>query len=82
MTTLQKTQQFLARRFALPEAEITPERTLESLGIDSLAALELLFEIEEQFGVRLPDGDPRVTTLGELVALVEREAARQHVAVT
>ena len=81
MTALHKTQQFLARRFSLAEAEVTPERTLESLGIDSLAALELLFEIEQEFGVRLPDGDPGITTLGELVALIERQAEEQHVAI-
>jgi len=82
MTTLRKTQQFLARRFAIAEGEITPERTLESLGIDSLAALELLFEIEEEFGVRFPDEAQKITTLGELVAALERELGKQQAAVS
>lgn len=82
MTTFRKTQQFLARRFAIAEGEVTPERTLESLGIDSLAALELLFEIEEEFGVSFPDEVQRITTLGELVTALDRELDRQHAAVS
>lgn len=77
MTTLEKTQRFLARRFAIGEGEITPERTLQSLGIDSLAALELLFDIEEEFGIRLSNDDQEITTLADLVVVVERELVRQ-----
>ena len=77
MTTLQKMQRFLARRFAISEVEITSERTLQSLGIDSLAALELLFDIEEEFGIRLSHDDQEITTLGDLVVVVERELGRQ-----
>ena len=77
MTTFQKTQRFLAQRFHLREAEITPERTLQSLGIDSLAALELLFAVEEEFGIRLPHDHQEFTTLGELVDVIESELARQ-----
>ena len=76
MTTFQKTQRFLAQRFHLSEAEITPERTLQSLGIDSLAALELLFEVEEEFGIRLSHDDQAFNTLGELADVIERELAR------
>lgn len=77
MTTLQRTQRFLARRFAIGEDEITPERTLQSLGIDSLAALELLFDIEEEFGIRLSHDDQEITTLSDLVVVIEQELARQ-----
>ena len=77
MTTLEKTQRFLARRFAISEGEITPERTLQSLGIDSLAALELLFDIEEEFGIRLSHDDQEITTLADLVVVIEQELVRQ-----
>ncbi len=59
------------------EAEITPERTLQSLGIDSLAALELLFAVEEEFGIRLSHDHQEFTTLGELVDVIEGELARR-----
>ena len=77
MTTFQKTQRFLAQRFHLREAEITPDCTLQSLGIDSLAALELQFAIEDEFGIRLSHDHREFTTLRDLVDVVELELARQ-----
>lgn len=38
--------------------KIVPEATLKDLGIDSLEAIEIIFDIEEHFGVTLPDRDP------------------------
>lgn len=39
-------------------AEVTSQSTLKELGLDSLQAIEILFEIEEHFDVTLPDRDP------------------------
>ena len=67
------------------EHELKPEllhegMSLESLGIDSLGTIELLWMVEEQFGVELPtepaDG---LETLGDIVrfidALIEQQRA-------
>jgi len=80
MTTLQKVQHFLALRLEIDERELTPERTLESLGIDSLAVLELIFELEDEFGIQVWHGDKRIKALGDLVFLIERELARPRAA--
>lgn len=37
---------------------ILPTSTLKDLGIESLDAIEIIFEIEEQFDVTLPERDP------------------------
>lgn len=79
MTTFQKTQQFLARRFTLGESEITPERSLQSLGIDSLAAMELMFDLEDEFGIRLPNDQQVIDTLRDLVTVIDRQLALQCV---
>ena len=50
---------------------------LKSLGVDSLALLELVFEIEEKFGVKLDEDTPPPKSCGELVQLIERLAATQ-----
>lgn len=42
--------------------EVTSESTLKDLGVDSLDAIEILFEIEEHFDVTLPDRDPDFDT--------------------
>ena len=75
MKTLHKTQRVLAEQLGVSESEITPERTLESFGIDSLARLELLCELEEAFAIRLAGDEGGIVTLGHLVARVERELA-------
>jgi acyl carrier protein len=35
--------------------EIKPETTFEALGFDSLDGLNLIFELEEEFGIMIPD---------------------------
>lgn len=50
---------------------------LASLGVDSLALLELMFEIEERLGVKVDADTPPPRSCGELAALIERLSARQ-----
>jgi acyl carrier protein len=73
MNAVQRTQQLISRKSGIPESNLTPGCTLESLGIDSLSALELLIDIEDEIGRRLPPGPQRLTTVGEIFALVEGE---------
>ena len=47
-------RQLLASFLKIEPARLLPETRLDELGLDSLAAVELLFEIEERFDVRVP----------------------------
>jgi acyl carrier protein len=76
MNALLETQRYFARKLDLDERELGPERSLQELGIDSLAALELLFDLEEQLGLRFHGDHSGVRTLGDVVALVEGVRAR------
>ena len=38
-----------AETFGIAEEKLLPDATLESLGLDSLAVIEFLFQIEDQF---------------------------------
>lgn len=38
-------------------ASVTPDTTLDYLGISSLDALAIVFDIEAEFGVNIPDTD-------------------------
>lgn len=42
-------------RFLEQGAELTPEMALGALGLDSMAAVNLLGDLEEAFGVQIPD---------------------------
>lgn len=59
---------------------ITLQSTLHSLQIESLAALEIIFEIEDHFGISLPERDPKFDTASVegLVSAVERLVAKKN----
>jgi acyl carrier protein len=61
----------VAERFDRNINEIGPETTLESLGVDSLGKIELLFDLEDYFEVRLPNEDFKVTTIQEVANLID-----------
>ena len=75
MTTLERLQEMLARDFELQPAALAPEATLESLDIDSLRMIEILFSVEDAFGISVP-AEPaeiraRVRTLGDLAGYID-----------
>ena len=39
----------------LPEGKVTPESTFAELNIDSLDGLQIVFALEEEFGISIPD---------------------------
>lgn len=43
-------------------APVQPTSSLSDLGIDSLEAIEIIFDIEEHFNVTLPDRNPDFDT--------------------
>jgi acyl carrier protein len=51
-------------------APIGPDSTLKDLGIESLDAIEIIFEIEEHLDVTLPERDPRFD-IGSVQGLVD-----------
>ena len=53
-TTFKRIQTILTDKFSVPAEKIRPDATLESLGLDSLDLIELLFEVEEAFDIRVP----------------------------
>ena len=56
---------------ALPEEKLTPETVLADAGIDSLDALTILFAIEEQFKISIPDDRARaIKTFGDMIDVV------------
>ena len=56
--------------------QVNPDAKLEELGIDSMAVIEIIFDIEEAFDVEMPGfgeldgGDASLGTVGDLVNIV------------
>ncbi|MDO4176048.1 MAG: phosphopantetheine-binding protein [Bacillota bacterium] len=66
----EKIQETVAQHLDCEIEEVKRESTFESLGIDSLDAVELVMELEEALGIPL-DLDRDLETIDELVKFVE-----------
>ena len=62
---------YASKQLELDAAEITPESTFESLGIDSLDVVEMVMDLESELGIELEMEDQAITTFGELAAFIE-----------
>ena len=67
----EKLANFAAKQLELDVAEITPDSTFESLGIDSLDIVEMVMDLESELGVELEMEDEKIATFGELAAFIE-----------
>jgi len=80
--TFQKVQKIFEKRFSLAEDVVTPEASLENLGLDSLDAIEALFDLEDEFHIRVPQergtSEKSLTTVQDIVDLIDRLVAEQR----
>ena len=69
---LERIREIAADRLGVNEGEVTPEASFrEDLEADSLDLVELIMELEEQFGMEIPDEEAeRITTVDEAVNYV------------
>ncbi|MDY4298274.1 MULTISPECIES: acyl carrier protein [unclassified Xanthomonas] len=72
----------VAKHGEIDPARLTPDAKLQDLGVDSLEAIEILFDIEEHFDVTFPQRDPNLDdgSLGKLVQAVEDALAAKAAA--
>ncbi|MDE2119550.1 MAG: acyl carrier protein [Betaproteobacteria bacterium] len=73
-------QNYLIRRIKVDPARFDdPELQVADLGLDSLGLVEMLFEIEDRFGLRLSD-PMQFQTMGfrDMVAAIEAQLREQH----
>ena len=77
MTTASRIVAMLVKDFKVDPDQLTPDSRLEDIGIDSIGIAELLFGIEDEFGLRLPDVPLDLATLGEVVIYVDGQIAAQ-----
>ncbi|MDP5325689.1 MAG: phosphopantetheine-binding protein [Paracoccaceae bacterium] len=73
-----RVMEIIAEQALLDLSDVTPEATLESLGIDSLGLVESIFAIEEAFDVSVPfnANEPGkssfdISSVGAIIAAVE-----------
>ncbi|MHB8623074.1 MAG: acyl carrier protein [Sulfuricaulis sp.] len=80
--TLQKVQKIFANKFSLAQERVRPEASLESLGLDSLDAIEVMFDIEDEFQIRIPqdrrENEVKINTVQDIIDVIDRLVAEQR----
>jgi acyl carrier protein len=72
MITKEQLFEFIAQDQDLDASDWTLETTLDSLGIDSLSKMELVFQLEDKYKITIPNDDIDVETLQQVLDLVNR----------
>ncbi len=63
----------LADQLGCDESDISPEKTLVDLGLDSLDTVELIMRFEEEFDIEIEEEEvAHIRTVGDVIAYVER----------
>lgn len=84
MSTMEDVIAIIAEQAVLDPSDVTPESTLEDLGIDSLGLVESIFAIEEAFDISVPfnannpqEGDFDISSVASIVKGIDRLRAEQ-----
>ncbi len=79
MSTMDQVIAIIAEQAVLDPSDVTPESTLEDLGIDSLGLVESIFAIEEAFDISVPfnannptESEFDISTVASIVAGIDK----------
>lgn len=69
----EKVKEIICEQLGVDEDEVTPEaKFIEDLGADSLDTVELIMELEEEFGIEIPDEDAeKISTVGDAIQYIK-----------
>ena len=73
MSTLDKVKEVIIDKLGVEEDKIVSKASfVDDLGADSLDTVELIMQLEEEFGIEIPDEDAeKMTTVKSVVDYIE-----------
>ncbi len=76
----ERIKKIIAEQLMVEEEEITPEASfIDELGADSLDTVEMIMEIEDEFGIEIPDEDAeKLQTVGDAIEYVKRKVEEKE----
>lgn len=80
--TIERLRAIIAREFQVDPQLLQGDARLEDFAIDSLGLIEIMFAVEEEFGIAVPPAAPdagkSIVTLDDLVRHIDRLVSEQH----
>jgi acyl carrier protein len=80
MQSIERIKKLFMKNFDYSEDQLRPDATIESLGLDSLDKIEFMFELENEFNIKIPDREVTIHTIQDMVDVVERLVSTQQAA--
>jgi acyl carrier protein len=77
-TTIERLRAILIKDYEVDPRLLTPDAALEGLGIDSLGVVELLWTIEDEFKIKLPQEPEDLPTLADVTRYIDTLMAEQR----
>lgn len=77
MSTLTVVQELIAKSAEVPLEKLEPTRPLQELDVDSLTVLEVMFDLEEKFKIKMPEERVPIRSVQDIADLVDRLVAEQ-----
>ena len=68
----------LAKKFGIVRSAFDPDEPIEVLGLDSMAFVEYVFDLETALHIVFPDVPGELKTVGDFVRFVTAEVSRQR----
>lgn len=75
MSSYKYISEWLVEKLDVKEELIKPDATLSDLGIDSLSVVELVFDLEDEYGIEIPEEEVDFETLGAAAEMVDKLVA-------
>lgn len=75
--TYERLRAILVKDYQLAPERVQMDTPLESLGIDSLGVADMLFNVEDEFHISLPNVAVELPTVGDVVAFIDHLVAAQ-----
>ena len=74
-----RVKSIIVEKFGVSESEVTAEANFTNdLSADSLDRVELIMEIEDEFGIAIPEEEAeKIATVGDAVKFVEEKVAEK-----
>ncbi len=76
-TTAELLTRLICEKFEIDPAKITPQATLEDIGIDSLDTFDLVFAVEDELDIKIENDNVKLSNFQDLVDLIDRVRAQQ-----